>query len=58
MTIGNGPEATPRNRWSVAITDAGLDESVRIAFKTCVEPHDLRELSGLAHGGTDAAGLS
>jgi hypothetical protein len=36
MTVGSGPEATPRNRWSVAISDAGLDESVRIAFKNCV----------------------
>jgi hypothetical protein len=35
-TIGSGPGALPQNRWSVAVGEAGLDESVRIAFKNCV----------------------
>ena len=36
MTIESGPGALPANRWSVAVNEAGLDDSVRIAFKNCV----------------------
>jgi hypothetical protein len=36
MTIENGPRALPANRWSIAVNEAGLDDSVRIAFKNCV----------------------
>lgn len=35
-TIGSGPGALPQNRWSVAVGETGLDDSVRIAFKNCV----------------------
>jgi hypothetical protein len=35
-TIGSGPGALPQNRWSVTLGEAGLDDSVRIAFKNCV----------------------
>lgn len=35
-TIESGPGALPENRWSVTVSEAGLDDSVRIAFKNCV----------------------
>jgi hypothetical protein len=35
-TIESGPGALPQNRWSVSFGEAGLDDSVRIAFKNCV----------------------
>ncbi len=36
MTIGSGPDAAPEYRWSVAVGNVGLEDSLRIAFKNCV----------------------